>query len=66
MRCCPALLKQQRQSSYEELAFHLENPAVISGLCAIAAHLFAKEISAASDDHTSRPTHNEGQLSHPR
>src|SRR6202165_5900763 len=48
LRC--ALLKQQRQLSYEELAFHLEDSASFSGLCPLAAGLVAKEIGAAPDD----------------
>ena len=35
LRC--ALLKQHRQLSYEELAFHLEDFGVVSGLCPAAA-----------------------------
>jgi len=51
LRC--ALLKQQRQLSYEELAFHLEDS--VSGLCALAADLVAEEIGAASDDQRDPP-----------
>jgi IS5 family transposase len=45
LRC--ALLKQQRQLSYEELAFHLEDSASFR---AFATGLVAKEIGAAPDD----------------
>ena len=44
LRC--ALLKQQRQLSYEELAFHLED----SRLCPPALGVVAKEVGAAQDD----------------
>src|SRR5262245_64246147 len=42
LRC--ALLKQQRQLSYDELAFHLEDSASFSRLCPAAAGVVAKEI----------------------
>jgi hypothetical protein len=47
LRC--ALLKQQRQLSYEELAFHLEDSASFRALCPAAAGLVAEEIGAAPD-----------------
>ena len=48
LRC--ALLKQQRQLSYKELAFYLEDFGVVSRLCPAAAGMVAKEIGAASND----------------
>ena len=48
LRC--ALLKQRRQLSYEELAFHLEDFGFVSGLRAAAAVLDAEEVGAAQDD----------------
>ena len=53
LRC--ALLKQQRQLSYEELAVHLEDSASFRALCPLAAGLVAKEIGAAPDDQCVRP-----------
>ena len=53
LRC--ALLKQQRQLSYEELAFHLEDFGVVSGLCPLAVGLVAEEIGAAPDDQCDPP-----------
>jgi IS5 family transposase len=48
LRC--ALLKQQRQLSYEELVFHLEDSASFSRLCSSAVAVVAKEVGAAPDD----------------
>jgi IS5 family transposase len=48
LRC--ALLKQQRQLSYEELAFHLEDSASFRAFCPLAAGLVAEKIGAAPDD----------------
>ena len=48
LRC--ALLKQQRQLSYEELAFHLEDLGLFSRLCPPAPAVVAKEIGAAPDN----------------
>ena len=48
LRC--ALLKQQRQLSYEELAFHLEDFGLVSRLCPPALGVVAKEVGAAPDD----------------
>ena len=48
LRC--ALLKQQRQLSYEELAFHLEDSASFRSLCPSAVAVVAKEVGAAPDD----------------
>ena len=48
LRC--ALLKQYRQLSYEELAFHLEELRVVSGLCPAALGLEPEEVGAAEDD----------------
>ena len=48
LRC--ALLKQQRQLSYEELAFHLEEFGLVSRLCPPAAGVVAEEVGAAPDD----------------
>ena len=49
LRC--ALLKQHRQLSYEELAFHLEElRGFVSSLRAAAAVLDAEEVGAAQDD----------------
>ena len=47
LRC--ALLKQQRQLSYEELAFHLEDSASFRAFAACPC-VVAKEIGAAPDD----------------
>ena len=55
LRC--ALLKQYRQLSYEELAFHLEDFSVVSRIRAAADELDAKEGGAAEDhqrDHRSQ------------
>ncbi len=48
LRC--ALLKQHRQLSYDELAFHLEELGLVSRLRAAAARLDAEEVGAAQDD----------------
>ncbi len=48
LRC--GLLKQHRQLSYEELAFHLERLLLFPSLCAAAAVMDAKEVGAAQDD----------------
>ena len=48
LRC--ALLKQHRQLSYEELAFHLEDFGLVSRLCAVAAVVDAEEGGAAQDN----------------
>ena len=48
LRC--AILKQQRQLSYEELAFHLEDFGILPRLCPPAAGVVAEEVGAASDD----------------
>ena len=48
LRC--ALLKQQRQLSYAELAFHLEDSASFRAFARLPAVLVAKEIGAAADD----------------
>jgi IS5 family transposase len=53
LRC--ALLKQQRQLSYEELAFHLEDSASFSRLCPAAAGMVAKGIGAASNRQRDSP-----------
>ena len=47
LRC--ALLKQYRQLSYEELAFHLEDFSIVSRLRAAADGLDAEEGGAAED-----------------
>jgi transposase, IS5 family len=44
LRC--ALLKQDRQLSYEELAFHLEDSASFPCLCPAAAGMVAQKIGA--------------------
>ena len=48
LRC--ALLKQHRQLSYEELAFHLEELGLVSSLRAAAAVVGAEEVGAAQND----------------
>ena len=48
LRC--GLLKQHRQLSYEELAFHLEELLLFPSLCTAAAVMDAKEVGAAQDD----------------
>ena len=48
LRC--GLLKQHRQLSYEELAFHLEELLFFPSLCATAVVMDAKEVGAAQDD----------------
>ena len=48
LRC--ALLKQHRQLSYQELAFHLEDFGIVSGLCPAAAGVEPEEVGAAPDD----------------
>ena len=47
LRC--ALLKQQRQLSYEELAFYLEDFGFFSRLCPLAIGVVPEEIGAASN-----------------
>ena len=48
LRC--ALIKQYRQLSYEELAFHLEDSASVSGIRPAALGLEPEEVGAAEDD----------------
>ena len=48
LRC--ALLKQHRQLSYQELAFHLEDFGVVPGVRPAAARLEPAEVGAAPDD----------------
>ena len=47
LRC--ALLKQQRQLSYEELAFHLEDSASFRAFARLPLGVVAEEVGAASD-----------------
>ena len=48
LRC--GLLKQHRQLSYEELAFHLEDSASFTSLRPAAAVVDPEEVGAAQDD----------------
>jgi IS5 family transposase len=48
LRC--ALLKQQRQLSYEELAFHLEDLALFRAFARLPLGVVAEEVGAAPDD----------------
>ena len=48
LRC--ALLKQYRQLSYQELAFHLSDLRVVSRLCSAAVALVPEEVGPARDD----------------
>lgn len=52
LRC--ALLKQHRQLSYEELAFHLEEFGVVPRFCPAAAGMVAEEISVATNHQCDR------------
>ena len=52
-RC--ALLKQQRQLSYEELAFYLEDFGFFSRLCPLAIGVVPEEIGAASNHQRDPP-----------
>ncbi len=47
LRC--ALLKQHRQLSYEELAFHLEDFGVVSGFCGAANGMDSEKVCAAKN-----------------
>src|SRR6516165_7087079 len=53
LRC--ALLKQQRQLSYEELAFHLEDSASFRAFAPPAVGVDAEEIGAAPHDCSDSP-----------
>ena len=57
LRC--ALLKQHRQLSYEELAFHLEELRLVPGLRSAAVVVDAEEVGAA-EDHQRHPGRDMG------